>query len=114
MKRRIRFIVAAAAVGTVVFSGSAAYAAPGDNGNGVGGCISGNLYGNTSNPRPSGHGVLPSQAPGPSVNNPADPDNPIKGGLSVGGVHQAAHDGFGAPAGNYTGRDVNEVICTFP
>jgi hypothetical protein len=114
MKRRIRVFVAAAAIGTVALSGSAAFAAPGDNGNGVGGCISGNLYGNTSNPRPSGHGTLPSQSPGPSLNNPADPDNPIKGGPTVGDVHQGAHDLFGAPAGNYTGRDVNEFICTFP
>jgi hypothetical protein len=29
-------------------------------------------------------------------------------------VQQGAHDLFGAPAGNYTGRDVNEAICTFP
>ena len=31
----------------------------------VGPSISGDLYGNTSNPRPSGHGVLPSLSPGP-------------------------------------------------
>jgi len=31
----------------------------------VGECISGFYYGNTSNPRPSGNGVLPSLAPGP-------------------------------------------------
>src|SRR3954464_13081001 len=86
-----------------------ALAAPGDNGNGVGGCTSGVLYGNTSNPRPSGHGVPPSQAPGPSVNNPTDPDHPIKGGLSVGDVQKAVHDALGAPAGAYTGRDVQEL-----
>jgi hypothetical protein len=55
-----------------------ANAAPGDNGNGVGGCID-QLYGNATNPRPSGHGVLPSQSPGPWVNNPSDPDNPTRG-----------------------------------
>ncbi|MBI4275688.1 MAG: hypothetical protein HY659_13425, partial [Rhizobiales bacterium] len=43
-----------------------AQAAPGDNGNGVGGCID-FLYGNATNPRPSGNGVLPSQSPGPFV-----------------------------------------------
>lgn len=55
-----------------------ASAAPGDHGNGVGGCID-QLYGNATNPRDSGHGVLPSQSPGPWVNNPTDPDNPTEG-----------------------------------
>ncbi|HEX2176869.1 MAG TPA: hypothetical protein VHG70_13255 [Nocardioidaceae bacterium] len=53
-------------------------AAPGDHGKGVGGCID-QLHGNATNPRPSGHGVLPSQSPGPWVNNPEDPDNPTRG-----------------------------------
>lgn len=55
-----------------------AMAAPGDHGKGVGGCID-QLYGNATNERPSGHGVIPSQSPGPWVNNPADPDNPTRG-----------------------------------
>ena len=37
------------------------------------------LYGNATNERPSGHGVIPSQSPGPWVNNPNDPDNPARG-----------------------------------
>ena len=55
-----------------------AFAAPGDHGQGVGGCID-QLYGNATNPRPSGHGVLPSQSPGPWVNNASDPSNPTWG-----------------------------------
>lgn len=113
MNRKMIAVLGGAALAAGL-SMAPAIAAPGDNGNGVGGCISGTLYGNTSNDRPSGHGTLPSQSPGPSLNNPGDPDNPIKGGPSAGDIHQAAHDLFGAPAGNYTGRDVNEVMCTFP
>ena len=60
-------LVVLAAAGTFALSGAAALAAPGDNGNGVGGCID-SLYGNATNPRPSGHGVLPSQSPGPFIN----------------------------------------------
>lgn len=72
--------VAAAAAGVLLAAGVAApaMAAPGDHGNGVGGCID-QLYGNATNPRPSGNGVLPSQSPGPWLNNPADPDNPTMG-----------------------------------
>lgn len=106
MRKKLIVLGAAALMSVPAFAGTA-FAAPGDNGNGVGGCISGTLYGNTSNPRPSGHGVLPSQSPGPWVNNDGF-------GLTVGEVHQAANDLAGPPAGNYTGRDVNEVICTFP
>jgi hypothetical protein len=71
----------AVAAGTVLLAlgmaGTAA-AAPGDHGKGVGGCVD-QLYGNATNERPSGHGVLPSQSPGPWVNNPEDPENPTKG-----------------------------------
>ena len=63
-----------------------AYAAPGDNGNGNGGCVD-NFYGNATNERPGGNGVLPSQSPGPWVNNPVDPENPTEG-PSVGEVMQ--------------------------
>lgn len=56
----------------------AAVAAPGDHGQGVGGCVD-DLFGNATNPREGGHGVLPSQSPGPWVNNPTDPDNPTWG-----------------------------------
>jgi hypothetical protein len=46
-------------------------------GTSLGDAIQGGFYGNAANPRSSGHGTLPSQSPGPSVNNPADPDNPL-------------------------------------
>jgi hypothetical protein len=67
-------IAAALAISTAV----PAFAAPGDEGQGVGGCID-NFYGNATNERPDGNGVLPSQSPGPWVNNPTDPDNPTPG-----------------------------------
>ena len=70
-----------------VASAAPAFAAPGDNGEGFGGCVD-NFYGNATNPRPSGHGVLPSQSPGPFVNNPLDPDNPFDG-PSLGDVIRA-------------------------
>ena len=71
----------AISAGTVLAVGLAApaMAAPGDHSNGVGGCIAGALYGNTSNPRPSGHGVLPSMSPGPWQMNYSDPSNPLPG-----------------------------------
>jgi hypothetical protein len=66
----------------------------------VGDCISDGFYGNEPNIEPyapggpaeqapgskGGH-VVPSQSPGPVVNNPADPDNPFPG-PSVGDIHQ--------------------------
>ena len=67
MKRAASIV--AAALMMVGASAGAAQAAPGDNGQGVGGCVQ-ILYGNTTNPRPSGHGVLPSLSPGPWVNVP--------------------------------------------
>ena len=73
----------------------------------VGDCISDGLYGNEPNivgpfapggpeeqePGTIGGRVVPSQSPGPSVNNPADPDNPFDG-PSVGEINQE----FGAGA----------------
>ena len=72
----------------------------------VGDCISDGLYGNEPNmadgsvggpseqaPGSKGGNVLPSQSPGPFVNNPADPDNPTRG-RSVGGFRQ---DGINIP-----------------
>ena len=66
----------------------------------VGDCISDLVYGNEPNmadgspggpaeqaPGTKGGNVLPTQSPGPFVNNPADPDNPIRG-RSVGGFMQ--------------------------
>jgi len=63
------------------------YAAPGDHGNGVGGCID-QIYGNNTNPRPSGNGTLPSQSPGPFVNTGVNepPRNDRVRGISMGGV----------------------------
>src|SRR5688572_1322918 len=90
----------------VTLAAGPAGAAPGDSGNGVGGCVSGTLYGNTSNPRPSGHGVLPSLSPGPWVLNDGF-------GASMGDVQQFVHETYGAPAGNYSGRDVLDP-CVFP
>ena len=82
------------------------FAAPGDNGNGNGGCVD-NFYGNATNPRPSGHGVLPSQSPGPWVNNPSDPDNPTPGS-SVGDAIQ-----FGRLFG-LNGGEVIPLLCSAP
>jgi hypothetical protein len=72
----------------------------------VGACISDGLYGNQPNmadgsaggpqdqtPGSQAQNVLPSQSPGPFVNNPTDPDNPFVG-RSVGGFQQ---DGFDVP-----------------
>jgi len=72
----------------------------------VGQCISDGLYGNQPNmadgsaggpqdqtPGSQAHNVLPSQSPGPFVNNPTDPDNPTRG-RSVGAWNQ---EGFNVP-----------------
>jgi hypothetical protein len=66
----------------------------------VGDCISDGLYGNEPNmangspggpaeqePGTKGGNVLPTQSPGPFVNNPSDPDNPTRGN-SVGQWNQ--------------------------
>ena len=59
----------------------------------VGDCMSDGLYGNEPNvlvgtggpaeqaPGSQAGNVVPSQSPGPFVNNPADPDNPTRGSL---------------------------------
>ena len=73
----------------------------------VGDCISDGLYGNEPNmangalggpaeqaPGTNGGNVLPTQSPGPFVNNPNDPDNPTRG-RSVGAFQQ---DGINIPA----------------
>ena len=71
----------------------------------VGDCISDGLYGNEPNvivgtggpaeqaPGTNGGNVVPTQSPGPFVNNPSDPDNPTRG-RSVGGFMQ---DGINIP-----------------
>lgn len=73
----------------------------------TGDCISDVVYGNEPNmadgtpggpaeqePGSQAGNVVPSQSPGPFVNNPNDPDNPTKG-RSVG---QLMQDGINAPA----------------
>lgn len=87
-------------------------AAPGDNGNGVGGCVD-NLYGNATNERPSGHGVLPSQSPGPFVNTGVNepPRNDRVRGASVGDVMQ--YEGQLVPEG-LNGRETLELLCLAP
>ena len=107
MMRKLLTLLGASVLTVALVAGPAS-AAPGDNGKGVGGCTSGVLYGNTTNPRPSGNGVLPSLAPGPWNNVTGER------GLSVGDVQQLVHNAAGAPAGEYTGRDVLEFVCTFP
>lgn len=89
------FKAGALVAGTLLALGAVApaSAAPGENGQGAGGCID-QLYGNATNERDSGHGVLPSQSPGPWKNNPEDPDNPTRGS-SLGQLIQE----FGGNAG---------------
>ena len=91
---------------------SVARAAPGDSGKGVGGCID-SLYGNATNPRPSGHGVLPSQSPGPFVNTGPNqpPRNDRVRGVSVGDVNGLIKDVAG-PGTNV--QDFCRVFGTFP
>ncbi|MEO7814863.1 MAG: hypothetical protein ABIR87_05395 [Sphingomicrobium sp.] len=72
----------------------------------VGDCISDGLYGNEPNvlvgtggpaeqaPGSKGGNIVPTQSPGPFVNNPTDPDNPTRG-RSVGRFMQ---DGIDIPA----------------
>src|SRR3954470_14616115 len=91
----------------VAAAASPALAERGQNGLTVGDCISDGFYGNEPNmadgslggpseqqPGTKGGNVVPSQSPGPFVNNPNDPDNPIRG-RSVGQFHQ---DGIDIPA----------------
>jgi hypothetical protein len=87
---------------------SNAQAAPGDKGNGVGGCID-SLYGNATNPRPSGNGVLPSQSPGPFLNTGFNepPRNDRLRGPSVGDVNGLIKDAAGS------GTNVQDFCRTF-
>lgn len=108
MKRRLAL---SGVVAALVFSGIA-YAAPGDNGNGIGGCID-SLYGNATNPRPSGNGVLPSQSPGPFVNTGFNepPRNDRVRGVSVGDVNGIIKD-LAGPGTNV--QDFCRTFGTFP
>src|SRR3954447_9762450 len=98
--------------GTLAFA-SVAQAAPGENGNGVGGCID-SLYGNATNPRPSGNGVLPSQSPGPFVNTGFNepPRNDRTRGPSVGDVNKFLADNPGLGFSNT--QDFCRTVGNFP
>jgi hypothetical protein len=65
----------------------------------VGKFISGEIYGNTSNERPSGHGVLPSLAPGPwTCTSSSDCAAPTTAGSSMGDIiAPVVSDGNGSP-----------------
>jgi hypothetical protein len=102
MKRIAIFAVLAAACAM-----PAAAAGNDQSGFTVGDCISDGLYGNEPNIEPFAAGgpaeqepgtqagtVVPSQSPGPFVNNPTDPDNPTFG-RSAGAFMQ---DGIDVPA----------------
>lgn len=104
-----KVLIVAAMSATALTVAGTALAAPGDNGNGNGGCVD-NLYGNATNPRPSGNGVLPSQSPGPFVNTGVNepPRNDRTRGISVGDVMK------GATALGFNGAETMAFICTFP
>jgi hypothetical protein len=95
LKHKIRIVAIAGSLGVFGLI-SQANAAPGDQGQGRGGCVAGEFYGNTSNPRPSGNGVLPSQSPGPFINVPPAPNEPPRNdrtrGLSIGEALQLFHE----------------------
>lgn len=101
--------IGVAMAGAILAFGTAAQAAPGDNGQGQGGCVD-NFYGNATNPRPSGNGVLPSQSPGPFVNTGFNepPRNDRTRGASMGDVMQAGHEA------GLNGKETHAVVCTFP
>jgi hypothetical protein len=101
MKKTMLFAVLAACAMPAAAAGNA------HSGSTVGDCMSDGLYGNEPNmadgslggpaeqePGSKGGNVLPTQSPGPFVNNPTDPDNPTRG-RSAGGWMQ---DGVNVPA----------------
>jgi hypothetical protein len=108
-KHMKRIVLGGLMIAALALFAPSAFAAPGDSGSGNGGCVD-NLYGNATNERPGGSGVLPSQSPGPFVNTgfnePPRDDRTM--GLSVGDVMQ-----IGTAAG-LTGQETMEIICTFP
>ena len=104
--RRTRVLAVAAAASFFLPAGVAAAAGNDQSGPSVGDCISDIVYGNEPNmadgtpggpadqePGTKGGNVLPTQSPGPFVNNPNDPDNPTRG-RSVG---QLMQDDINAP-----------------
>ena len=105
--RKLAAIAAGAALAASLSPASALAAGHSANGFTVGDCISDVVYGNEPNmadgsaggpseqePGTKGGNVLPTQSPGPFVNNPSDPDNPTRG-RSVG---QFKQDGINIPA----------------
>ena len=101
-----KFITCAASIAVLIVPASSLAAGHSQNGPTVGDCISDGLYGNEPNmangapggpseqqPGAKGGNVVPTQSPGPFVNNPNDPDNPTRG-RSVGQWHQ---DGVNVP-----------------
>ena len=107
--RSTRMLVALmCALGALVATTAGAQAAGNDqSGPTVGNCISDIVYGNEPNmangalggpaeqvPGTQAGNVVPTQSPGPFVNNPTDPDNPFRG-RSVGQFQQ---DGIDIPA----------------
>jgi len=102
-----RFILVALATSAVAITPAASFAAGNDrSGPTVGDCISDTVYGNEPNtadgtpggpaeqePGTKGGNIVPTQSPGPFVNNPSDPDNPTRG-RSVGQFQQ---DGINIP-----------------
>lgn len=104
--RKLSLTLAASILLTSGFAAPSLAAGNANSGFTVGDCISDGLYGNEPNmangapggpaeqaPGTKGGNVVPTQSPGPFVNNPNNPDNPIRG-RSVGGFQQ---DGFNIP-----------------
>jgi hypothetical protein len=98
-----RALAIGAVLGALVLPTTATAAGNDRSGFTVGDCISDVVYGNEPNvvgstggpaeqePGSAAGNVVPSQSPGPFVNNPADPDNPFRG-RSVGGFRQDGID----------------------
>lgn len=104
----IKRTVVAAALSAAMLAGvgSAAYAMPGEHGNGYGGCVN-NLYGNATNPRDGGNGVIPSQSPGPWLNTGENepPRNDRLRGPSMGDLMKLA------TGSGLTGQEAFEIGC---
>ena len=95
-----KLIVCAVSLGALIVPSASLAAGHSQNGFTVGDCISDVVYGNEPNmangapggpseqaPGTKGGNVVPTQSPGPFVNNQSDPDNPTRG-RSVGQFKQ--------------------------
>ena len=99
-----KYIAAFALTASTFTAGPALASGNSTSGPTVGNCISDILYGNEPNiiggsggpaeqlPGTKGGQVVPTQSPGPFVNNPTDPSNPTRGS-SVGDFQQIAGGG---------------------